>query len=373
MTEALLFARTVRHLRPAQVAHRVRLRAQRSLLARTPRLGERVLTTDSGHAPGWPASFVPLDGRLPQLWPPAEQLGARQFTLLGQSRDLGVAHDWEMKNAPQLWRYHLHYWDWAWSLAVHPDQGWASLVFSDLYRSWRDACVFGRGDAWSPYVASLRAWSFCGLFPRLVAGTPLQPLMEQDLGRHAGFLRRHLERDIGGNHLLKNLKALAGLAVFQGDADESSRWVREIIRQVVVQVLPDGGHYERSPAYHCQVLGDLQDVVGLLRTAGRPVPTELSGAIERMRAWLGDVLLPDGTVPMVNDGFPYTLRGWLSFDRRRQSPGTRSSSPRRGWAYCAPAASMCSAMSDCRARMSFRRTHTPTRCLSCCSSTACRW
>ena len=34
---------------------------------------------------------------------------------------------------------------------------------------------------------------------------------------HAGFLRRNLETDVGGNHLIKNLKALAGLAVFFGD------------------------------------------------------------------------------------------------------------------------------------------------------------
>ena len=29
--------------------------------------------------------------------------------------------------------------------------------------------------------------------------------------------------------------------------------------QLAMQVLPDGGHYERAPAYHCQVLADLID------------------------------------------------------------------------------------------------------------------
>ena len=31
-----------------------------------------------------------------------------------------------------------------------------------------------------------------------------------ELAAHAGFLRRHLESDVGGNHLVKNLKALTG-------------------------------------------------------------------------------------------------------------------------------------------------------------------
>ena len=61
-----------------------------------------------------------------------------------------------------------------------------------------------------------------------------------------------------------------------------------------MQVLPDGGHYERAPAYHCQVLGDLIDIAGLLRAAGRAEPAGLAEAIAAMRGWLGVVLTPAG-------------------------------------------------------------------------------
>jgi uncharacterized heparinase superfamily protein len=71
-----------------------------------------------------------------------------------------------------------------------------------------------------------------------------------------------------------------------------------------VQVLPDGGHYERAPAYHCQVLSDLIDVAGLLRAAGHGEPNGLAEAIAAMRGWLGAVLTPEGSVPLLNDGFP---------------------------------------------------------------------
>ncbi len=70
------------------------------------------------------------------------------------------------------------------------------------------------------------------------------------------------------------------------------------------QVLTDGGHFERAPAYHCQVLADLGDVAGLLSAAGVPVPDELPDAITRMRHWLRAVLGPDGNVPLLGDGYP---------------------------------------------------------------------
>ena len=124
------------------------------------------------------------------------------------------------------------------------------------------------------------------------------------LATHARFLRRHLEYDVVGNHLIKDLKALVGLAVFLADERLLRLAVLRLARQVGTQVLADGGHYERSPAYHCQVLADLIDVTGLMQAAGRIPPCELAAAVDRMRRWLGAVLTPNGRVPLLNDGYP---------------------------------------------------------------------
>ena len=86
-----------------------------------------------------------------------------------------------------------------------------------MWQSWHAQVRPGRGDAWLPYPAALRAWSYCGLHRDLVAGSPIEAAYVASLSAHAGFLRRNLETDVGGNHLIKNLKALAGLAVFFGD------------------------------------------------------------------------------------------------------------------------------------------------------------
>lgn len=298
----MLLVRTIRHLRPAQLGHRARLRGQRLGLAVLPEaIVDHLLADAPTHPPGWPEGHVPLDGRLSRGWPSPEQNAEGQFTFLGDTRALGQPIDWVQPEAPQLWRYHLHYFEWAWSFAAHSDRRWARQAFSGLWHSWKEGTRFGRGDPWSPYVASVRAWALCGVHADLVAGSPIEAEIAADLARHASFLRAHLELDVGGNHLLKNLKGLIGLGVFLGDDRLVGSACRRLEPELQTQVLSDGGHFERSPSYHCQVLGDLIDV-GALLAASRcsPVPG-LADAVGAMRTWLGVMLLPDGDVPLFND------------------------------------------------------------------------
>ena len=303
--------RTVIRLRPAQGGQRARLRTQRMLLDHSVPLAARWLLAgpEPASGQGWPPAFTPLDAG---LWSDSQfrkALRAGELPLLGVPRVIAregpagevnwAAADWAAAGAPLLWRFHLYYWDWAWALAAqsqpagspHPD---APALFAEIWRSWHAVVVPGRGPAWHPYPAALRAWSFCGIYSSLVAGGPVDGQFRAELAAHAGFLRRSLETDVGGNHLIKNLKALAGLAVFFGD-DALLAWsLGRLSRQLAVQVLPDGGHYERAPAYHCQVLADLIDIAGLLRAAGLGQPAGLAEAIGAMRGWLGCVLTPAG-------------------------------------------------------------------------------
>ncbi len=299
MSRALLYARTVRHLRPSQAVHRVRLLTQRAVIRHFPRQAQRLLERTSVEVAGWPQTFTPLDALLP--WPSPEEVDAGELTLLGEVRALGVPEDWGQHSAPQLWRYHLHYWDWAWGLIQAADRPRARTVYERLLTSWMSQTRLGDGDAWSPYVVALRAWSWCGQYDALVRGSDADADIVRLLGLHAGYLRANLELDVGGNHLIKDLKALIGLAVFFGDDPLGRQALSRLEQEVARQVLPDGGQFERAPAYHCQVLADLIDVQELL---SGECPGWLAGAVERMRSWLGIVLLPDGTVPLLNDGYP---------------------------------------------------------------------
>jgi uncharacterized heparinase superfamily protein len=299
---ALPLARTTRNLRMSQVLHRARLRAQRWPPSRP--VGSALLSLrPSRPAPvkGWPIRFRPLDLVVGDAFPSAEENARGRFTFLNAPRDLGSPVDWHAAGTSRLWGYHLHYMEWAWSFASHPDRQWARQSFAELWRSWSSEAPFGAGDAWSPYVASLRAWVLCGTHEALSAGSATQEALDASLALHARFLRWHVEHDVGGNHLVKNLKALVGLGIFLGDEGLLGKSTAELERQVGLQVLADGGHYERSPSYHCQVLGDFVDVAELLAAAGRPPVPGLADAIDSMRTWLGLMLMPDGDVPLFND------------------------------------------------------------------------
>lgn len=296
---AARYARTVRHLRPEQVLHRFRLRAQRSLFSGVPPLATRFAPPPPADW-GWPAGFLPISGRLPSS-DDAAAIARGTFTFLNEERSLGVPPDWQQPDAVQLWRYQLHYFEWAWALVDEDDQRAARAIFERLFRSWQEASPMGRWDAWSPYVASVRAWTFCGIFPTLVCDAQVERAVVRSLADHRTYLRWNLEQDVGGNHLVKNLKALIGLGVFLHDTSLTERATEVLERQLPVQILRDGGHYERSPSYHAQVLTDLVDVSELREAAGLEVPSALDSTIQSMRRWLAEVLLPDGDVPLLND------------------------------------------------------------------------
>lgn len=296
---ALLMARTVAHLSPVQILHRLRLRVLKAGLSRWPSTFERHWQR-AADPPVWPMSFVALD-RSSAGRPSPEDNAKGTFEFLDDTRDLGHRIDWCPPDASQLWRYNLHYWEWAWPFASHPDVDWAQTTFEQLWRGWRRGTTFGRWDEWSPQVVSLRAWVLCNLFGTLAAGTGLESDLLDDIALHAGFVAANLELDVGGNHLIKNLKAVVALGAFFGDERLTTLGVDHLRRQLPVQVLEDGGHFELSPSYHAQVLGDLIDIRALLAAADGPDVPDLDGVIARMRSWLGTMLLPDGDVAALND------------------------------------------------------------------------
>lgn len=306
MHDAALFARTVARLRPAQVVHRLRLRTLRVAERRWPDLATRVIDPPTGTVPGWPTTFLPLDASFDK--PDTTEVADGRFTFLGEERSLGDPADWQQTDASRLWRFHLHYFEWAWALVEEPDQARARASFARLWRSWRASVEPARGDAWSPYVASLRVWVLCGAFDALVEGSAIEEDCLDQIGRHAGFVQSHLELDLGGNHLLKNLKALIGAGVFLGRPDVVTMGRCLLEAQLPIQVLADGGHFERSPSYHCQVLADLIDIWGLLAESGAPPVAGLDDSIERMRRWLGAMVGDDGEVPLCNDAVPVGRR-----------------------------------------------------------------
>lgn len=295
-----LYVRTVRHLRPEQIGHRIRLRTQQAALRRSPGLFERRWRVDRPIR-GWPDDLLTIDAEVPPDCGTVDDLLEGRFTFLHEQRDLGRSPRWDPSGVSQLWLYHLHYWECAWTLAKHDDRNAARAAFGRQFESWQAGNPFGQWNAWAPYPTALRTWVFLNVRSELVAGAPVEADFDESLRLHAGFMARNLELDVGGNHLVKNLKALLAVAVFFGDEPLLQKAVDLLEQQVHHQVLDDGGHFELSPSYHCQVLGDFIDVQRLLQATSTPVPAVLDDAIDQMQAWLGAMRMPDGDVPLLND------------------------------------------------------------------------
>jgi uncharacterized heparinase superfamily protein len=200
-----------------------------------------------------------------------------------------------------LVRYHLHYWEWAWSLAAIGEERRANLL-ERLWRSWEKEALAGNPSVtWAPYVVSLRAWTLMGLWQWTRPKSAFRFDLECSLKTHLGFLSRGIEFEAGGNHLIKNIKALIGLGVFFRDGGAITRGLHLLDQELRAQILADGGHFERSPGYHIQVLSDLIDLDRLLSVAGRPCGL-LPAAIRAMRNWAEIMDAAYGPVPALKDG-----------------------------------------------------------------------
>jgi uncharacterized heparinase superfamily protein len=241
----------------------------------------------------------------------AQAAAANEFCFLNRQVAFGERIKWHDPDLSQLWRYHLHYFDYVrdlliWATADERDP--AYRTFRGLARSWIDSNNLLAGDGWHPYTISLRvvnwlhAFSFFAL--EMNSDEETSDLLLRSAYGQVQVLFSNLELDVRGNHLMENVRALiwAGIAF---DGSEARKWfthgLRLLEKEVEVQVLSDGGHFERSPGYHLVVFKDLLEIALLLKRNQGRVPEWLADALQRMHSYLWSILAPDGNVPLLKD------------------------------------------------------------------------
>lgn len=283
--QVLLTLRTVRHLRARQLAWRVLYRVRPRPRARAgapppPRpLGRWVEPIDKGVTVG--------DG-------PA-------FAFLGVARRYPDGVRWRDPEPEKLWLYNLHYFDY---LPHVPSAAGAAVPAEALVADWIAANPHGEGDGWEPYPTSLRIVNW---IKWMVASGHRDPTTLASLALQVRWLERNLEHHILANHLFANAKALLFAGLFFG-GEEGDGWrdagLGLVGAELREQVLPDGGHYERSPMYHAILLEDVLDLANLGAATGA-VDAARTGAWRRtareMLRWLGAMSHPDGRIGFFND------------------------------------------------------------------------
>ncbi|MGD8913110.1 MAG: alginate lyase family protein [Candidatus Thiodiazotropha sp.] len=229
--------------------------------------------------------------------------GPRSFVFLsepGQLDEIG----WNGPQREKLWRYNQHYFDDLNAIDAPTRRAWHAALVDD----WVANNPPGQGNGWEPYPLSLRVvnwikWS--------LAGATLPPTALQSLAVQVRWLTGRLEIHLLGNHLFTNAKALvfAGL-FFQGK--EADTWLEKGLRilacEVPEQILPDGGHFERSTMYHALALEDMLDLVNAATCFSfRLSPSQQLQVSDwkkqacAMHAWLRAMCHPDGDIGLFND------------------------------------------------------------------------
>lgn len=160
-----------------------------------------------------------------------------------------------------------------------------------LLERWLESSPARPGVPWHPYVTSTRIANW-------VAALTLEPGLAsarvgESLRRQLVYLGRNIEDDILGNHVIRNAKALVLGGTAVSDTAAVQRGLQLLRRELPEQILADGGHYERSPAYHRLVLRDLLEL--------RPFAA-VEAEIGRMESFAASSSRPDGAPALFNDG-----------------------------------------------------------------------
>lgn len=249
----------------------------------------------------------------PDLWggdaANGKLVAAGRYHAVGTTLVLGnegnpVPRTWFPSQASALWVFHLHYHDWLGDLRAAGDQATARRILVD----WMAACGHWHPVAWHPYPLSLRLVNWLTHAAWVLDGEATDGWDDEAAGAFRELLlaqAKHLvgncEVWLGGNHLIKNLKALVYAGVcLPGQEALLVEGLSALLRELPRQVHADGGQVEASPWYQAQVLADVVDVAAVLRKAGG-VPPRLQETMERMAAALATLRHADGGLALFND------------------------------------------------------------------------
>lgn len=297
---------SVRYTKPSQLVARLRLLVKRKVIERVPQYFnskfEKKEVTPNISSNLFRPIFEAREGQFEEV-----DRGSKKFTLtfLNESRSYQLPinwHDKELEYGTRLWKLNLHYME----FLEETDDQWFKWLINDWITQ---NPPYKKGywlDSWNSFALSIRVVVWMQQFAerKEQLGNEFAKRITKSIYKQLLFLENNLEKDIKGNHLLKNIKALLWGASFFEDDKNVKRWellgTDLLAEEIDEQILDDGLHYERSPAYHCQVLADLLECYVVLPES------ELKEALETILHKMGDALVdvthPDGRISLFNDG-----------------------------------------------------------------------
>lgn len=195
--------------------------------------------------------------------------------------------------------------------AVTGDEGFAEEFFVQV-EGWKDQNRLGFGPNWSCAMeVSLRAMNLLAAFQLLRGARSVTEdrlsMMLTLFEEHGRYIRSHLEFSYiaTSNHYLSDVTGLLWLGVCLPELEQAQGWrtfgLREMLREMDKQVLPDGAHYESSTGYHRFVVELFLYSFLLCRANTIEIGNEYWQKLRSMIEYLRAYLRPDGQAPLIGD------------------------------------------------------------------------
>ncbi len=212
---------------------------------------------------------------------------------------------WQPDGASPAWLEELHGFSWLRDLrAVGGDR--ARSFARESIEDWIDSNPRWSDGLWDPHIIGRRLvhWLAMHDFCWSSAADRLYQRITASIAQQARHLSRALSESRPGADAVAAGQGLlfAGLCL-PGRESWAEQGLRQLQREIDLQIAADGGHISRSPRRHMAVLIMLLDSRAILRQANRPVPELLDSGIARMGRALKTMMHGDGATALFNNSW----------------------------------------------------------------------
>ena len=220
----------------------------------------------------------------------------------------------------KIWIEKLHSFDW---LNEKDNPAVTLKQASFLILDWLSNFSNERSKAWEPFTLSKRINSWVKWLTNNEVQPEIISLMKLSISLQLKRLFVDMEYHKPANHLIENIRGfLAGCTYlitsrqyFNNELEyQLEQIIDEGLKQLNIQVLKDGAHFERSPMYHVHMLETIKDIQKIMLIIckqgfllqeiidkSKELARLCDEKITLMKEWLKKMTMPDGEIAQFND------------------------------------------------------------------------
>lgn len=280
MKSLLLYYHTIRYLKPIQVFYQLWYRIKWHFIKTRGKQESNVI-------------IHPIVWDFPFAINVHEYLGLNTFNFLNQKKTFLEHIDWNFMGHGKLWNYQLQY------MNCLLDEGITQSSRLELLKSVSLQIISGQLKS-EPYPVSLRLINsliFCSKH------SVRDEKIRKAIGIQLSFIKNNIEYHLLGNHVLINYISLSFTSLILQDELSFKSYFHKLVSQLELQIFEDGGHYERTPMYHAQILHLLLGLIYLMnkKSVAKNEIEVLKLVCGRMMGWYSSISLNGVVLPLFND------------------------------------------------------------------------